>query len=541
MCPISLAARRQISHNGSSPGSDTMEAKRSNPVHYSVPRYIHQRRWWLIPLLLWIGGSMLYFHGHLRDMQQQLTAVGIEGARNMFRMVVLTRDWNSSHGGVYVPVTPTVQPNPYLDHPQRDITTTDGVEMTMINPAYMTRLIGEMAATDDSTIFRLTSLKPIRPANLADAWESRQLERFEQGIRESWSVENGESGGQQLRYMAPLVVKESCLVCHAQQGYRLGDIRGGISVTQDYAPIGNALAKHRAELLKSTLATCLLIALLGWALLELLRRRWIELAGKIEEVESTHRQLLQSEKLAAIGQLAAGVAHEINNPVGFVNSNLGTLGKYGQQMIDLLDKCRQGQASEADFAAFDYDYLRGDLPALLKESRDGLERVRRIVADLKDFSRIDQANEQDFDLDRGLESTLNVVWNELKYKATVVREFGNPPPVRCIGAQINQVALNLLVNAGQAIAEHGTITVRSGFDDSEVWFEISDSGCGMTADVLPHIFEPFYTTRPVGQGTGLGLALSYDIVRKHGGRLEVDSEPGRGSRFRVNLPRSDRA
>lgn len=518
-----------------------MEAQRSNPALHRVPRYIRQRRWWLIPLLLWIGGSALYFQGHMHDMRQQLTAVGIEGARNMFRMVVLTRNWNSSHGGVYVPVTPQIQPNPYLDHPRRDVTTTDGVAMTMINPAYMTRLIGEMAAADDSTVFRLTSLKPIRPANQADPWESRQLERFEQGVSESWSVENGEGGGRQLRYMAPLVVKESCLACHAVQGYHVGDIRGGISVTQDYTPIDSAIARHRGELIKTTLAACLLISLLGWALLEQLRRRWIELAGKIDEVESTHRQLLQSEKLAAIGQLAAGVAHEINNPVGFVNSNLGTLGKYGQQMIDLLDKCRRGEAAEADFAAFDYDYLRGDLPALLQESRDGLERVRRIVADLKDFARIDQSDAEDFDLDRGLESTLNVVWNELKYKATVTREFGKPPPVRCIGAQINQVALNLLVNAGQAIVEHGTITVRSGFNDETVWFEVIDSGCGMSAEVLPHIFEPFYTTRPAGKGTGLGLALAYDIVRKHGGRIEVDSELGRGSRFRVTLPRTDRA
>lgn len=517
-----------------------MEAQRSNPFLHRVPRYIRQRRWWLLPLLLWIAGSVLYFQGHLRDMQQQLTAVSIEGARNMFRMVVLTRNWNSSHGGVYVPVTPAIQPNPYLDHPRRDVTTTDGVAMTMINPAYMTRLIGEMAAVDDSTVFRLTSLKPIRPANQADPWESRQLERFEQGVRESWSVEKSDGGGRLLRYMAPLVVQESCLACHAVQGYRVGDIRGGISVTLDYTPIDSALTRHRGELLLSTISTCLLISLLGWTLLELLRRRWIELAGKIDEVESSHRQLLQSEKLAAIGHLAAGVAHEINNPVGFVNSNLGTLGQYSQQMMELLDKCRKGEASEADFAAVDYDYLRGDLPALLRESREGLERVRRIVADLKDFARIDQSDEQDFDLDQGLESTLNVLSNELKYKATVTREFGNPPPVRCIGAQINQVALNLLVNAGQAIAEHGAITVRSGHDKNTVWFEVADNGCGMTTEVLPHIFEPFYTTRPVGQGTGLGLALAYDIVRKHGGRIEVDSELGRGSRFRVSLPRTDR-
>jgi two-component system, NtrC family, sensor kinase len=217
------------------------------------------------------------------------------------------------------------------------------------------------------------------------------------------------------------------------------------------------------------LGTFLLISGLGWLLLELLRRRWLELASKIHEVEEAQRQLLQSEKLASIGQLAAGVAHEINNPVGFVNSNLGSLRNYSQQMLALLEKCRHGQASEADFHAVDFDYLRSDVLELLQESQDGLGRVTRIVNDLKDFSRVDRTEEQDFDLNSGLESTLNVVWNELKYKAEVIRDYGEIPLLRCVGAQINQVAMNLLLNAAHAIADTarshcapGTMRIRCG-------------------------------------------------------------------------------
>ena len=248
-------------------------------------------------------------------------------------------------------------------------------------------------------------------------------------------------------------------------------------------------------------------------------------------------QLLQSEKMASIGVLAAGVAHEINNPVGFVGSNLGTLKSYSEDLVALLEACRAGRATEADFAAADFDYLKTDLAELIRESRDGLERVRKIVADLKDFSRVDRAEWQEADLNAGIECTLNVVWNELKYKADVVRAYDpSLPRVACLPAQINLVAMNLLVNAAHAIAERGVITVRTGHDADWAWIEVEDNGTGMPPEVLKHIFDPFYTTKPVGKGTGLGLSISYDIVRKHGGRIDVTSEPGHGSCFRVCLP-----
>ncbi|MFZ2853214.1 MAG: histidine kinase [Rhodocyclaceae bacterium] len=267
----------------------------------------------------------------------------------------------------------------------------------------------------------------------------------------------------------------------------------------------------------------------------------------IGQLEDAHSQLLQSEKMASIGQLAAGVAHEINNPIGFVNSNLGTLSNYVNQLLQLIDLYETGRPLLATDPALhgrirdarelaDLDFLREDIGQLIAESIDGTARVRRIVQDLRDFSRIDSAEWQWADLHAGLESTLNVVWNEIKYKADIVREFGTLPLVECRPSQLNQVFMNLLVNAAQAIAERGTITLRSGCADGNVWISIGDTGKGIPPELLSRIFDPFFTTKPVGKGTGLGLSVSYGIVDKHGGRIEVQSQAGQGSTFTICLP-----
>ncbi|HJV92825.1 MAG TPA: ATP-binding protein [Azonexus sp.] len=274
------------------------------------------------------------------------------------------------------------------------------------------------------------------------------------------------------------------------------------------------------------------------------KQRQEELIKKLEEAQN---QLLQSEKMASIGQLAAGVAHEINNPVGFVNSNLGTLQRYVNNMLMLLAAYEQLEESLVDNLLIDIRqlkkdvdaaYMREDVGILLTESLEGLQRVRRIVQDLKDFSHVDNAELERVKLETGLESTLNVVWNELKYKAKVVKEFGDTPQIECFPSQLNQVFMNLLINAAHAIEDHGQITIRTGHDEENVWVEVEDTGKGIAPENIGRIFEPFFTTKPVGKGTGLGLSLSYGIVNKHNGRIEVTSEVGRGSAFRVVLPRS---
>ncbi len=280
-----------------------------------------------------------------------------------------------------------------------------------------------------------------------------------------------------------------------------------------------------------------------WQANQTMAREQQELTELLKKVEEAQNQLLQSEKMAAIGQLAAGVAHEINHPVGFVNSNIGTLKTYTEQLLALV-AAHEAVAAGGDPALLaearrkaDLEFLKEDLPQLIKESQDGLGRVTRIVQDLKDFSHVDESSQQEADLNAGIESTLNVVWNEIKYKAEVDRQLGEVPPVHCVPAQINQVFMNILVNAAQAIETRGTITLRSGTQNDYAWFEIEDTGKGMPEDVRKRIFEPFFTTKPVGKGTGLGLSISYDIiVKKHGGSLDVISTPGKGTCFRIMLP-----
>lgn len=276
-------------------------------------------------------------------------------------------------------------------------------------------------------------------------------------------------------------------------------------------------------------------------------RRTQELEASNKKLQETRNQLLQSEKMASIGQLAAGVAHEINNPVGYISSNFSTLNRYLADLFRLLaayeqreggfSKNEDHEAIQAIKEEINVEFLKKDVNDLMAESQEGITRVKQIVQDLKDFSHVDEAEWQWTGLHKGLDSTLNIVNHELKYKAEVMKEYGDIPQVECIASHLNQVFMNLLVNAAQAIEEQGVITIRTGTEGTDwVWVEISDTGKGMTPDDLKRIFDPFYTTKSVGQGTGLGLSLSYSIVQKHGGRIEVDSELGQGTTFRVWLP-----
>ena len=273
------------------------------------------------------------------------------------------------------------------------------------------------------------------------------------------------------------------------------------------------------------------------------RQHQAELIIKLEEAQN---QLIQSEKMASIGQLAAGVAHEINNPVGFIKSNLGTLQRYVADIAKVLKaysavESELGEGARAGVSKLkndlELDFLQEDLDALLVETNAGVQRVQDIVRDLKNFSHVGSSDFVFANLEAGLDSTLNVVWNELKYKAKVVKEYSGIPELMCAPSQLNQVFLNLLVNASQAIEEQGQITIRTTSTNDKVCIEIEDTGCGIPPESLSRIFEPFFTTKPVGKGTGLGLSLSYGIVKKHRGWIEVSSEVGKGTRFSVILPR----
>lgn len=278
-----------------------------------------------------------------------------------------------------------------------------------------------------------------------------------------------------------------------------------------------------------------------------LQQRHAELRQAYLRLNGAQEKLLQSEKMASIGQLAAGVAHEINNPIGYVHSNLGSLQEYLRSLFTLIEAYERALRAPDPKALipeiddirnrFDIDFISRDLPQLMAESREGIERVTRIVRDLKDFSYSGREESWKLvDLHSGLESTINIIWNELKYKVTLDRHYGNLPLVECLPSELNQVYMNLLLNAGQAIGERGTIVVSTGQDGEEVWIEFKDSGAGIPADLLQRIFDPFFTTKPVGSGTGLGLSISYGIINKHHGRIDVTSAVGEGSTFRIVIP-----
>jgi len=257
-----------------------------------------------------------------------------------------------------------------------------------------------------------------------------------------------------------------------------------------------------------------------------------------QQLKLANSQLLQSEKMAAIGQLAAGVAHEINNPIGFVASNLKTLADYVRQLLSLVDEMSEWGGLELEVLKekYDYAFIRDDISGLLHDSNDGVERVKKIISSLRNFSHVGDEAFAETDLHEGIESTLNMVNNEIKYKAEIIKEFATIPPLECIGPQINQVIMNLLVNAAQSIEGFGSITLRTHSSEGEVCIEIEDTGSGMTPEITKRIFDPFFTTKAVGKGTGLGLSLSFNIIEKHHGRITVSSTPGIGSCFKIHLP-----
>lgn len=501
----------------------------------NIPRFMSQRARWLVLLALWIGAVGWSLHSSIDDIRRHNQDVVTEGARNMFRMVVLTRLWNSQHGGVYVAVDEQTKPNPYLKHPLRDISDNHGRQLTLINPAYMTRLISELAKQDEGVVFRITSLKPVNPRNTADDWEHNALEAFERGIPEVSGFESHGSDGLKHRYMAPLLVVDACLKCHAAQGYQVGDVRGGISVTQRYEPF---LAAARPSERQAWIIHGLIFFLVTggvWWLLEQLRRRWEDLLGKIAEVETARDELVQSEKLASLGRMVAGFAHEINTPIGVA---VGAVTN-SEHTLDEIDRLLGSEeVSEDD--------LRAALATLRQGDELAMSNLRRAAALVQSFKRtsIDQSadHERIFSLRELIEDVLHSLQNQLKrLPVSVTVDCPENLKIDGLPGLLEQLMTNLLMNSVthgfDQGAQSGNISIQAKRQGERLILSYADTGVGMTPDVLSHLFEPFFTTRRGQGGSGLGMYICHNIVKaKLGGTIACQSKAGEGVHFLIDVP-----
>ncbi|MBI5905017.1 MAG: DUF3365 domain-containing protein [Deltaproteobacteria bacterium] len=587
-------------------------------------------------------------------------------ARSAFNKDLVYRRWAAGQGGVYVPPTDRTPPNPYLAHiPDRDVVTTDGKRLTLMNPAYMTRQVHELGREQYGARGHITSLRPIRPGNAPDAWETKVLRTFEAGAKEAVSVE-AMDGVPFLRLMRPLVVEAGCLKCHASQGYRQGDIRGGISVSIQYGPYLAAIGKERFQ----SLTAHLLIGILGlagvWAgnvslrrsermlrereelfrsqfeqhaavkLIvdpdtggivdanpaaarfygwprERLRRMKIgeintlppeELAEKLREVgsgaggryEFRHRradgsvrdvevystriqakgrgylhsivhdvtdrkrgeeerkrlesELAQSEKMESIGRLAGGVAHDFNNMLMVILAHsemaigkIGTEESVREDLVEIRNAAERSAVLTRQMLAFARKQAVAPVVLDLNATVEGMfAMLRRLMGEPVVLDLNATVEGMFAMLRRLMGEEIDVVW---------LPQAGLWP-VKMDPGQIDQILANLCANARDAIAGVGKVTIRTenasldgafcarhpgSVPGEYVVLSVGDDGSGMDKEILERLFEPFFTTKEVGRGTGLGLATVYGIVRQNNGVIEVDSEPGDGTVFRIYLPR----
>lgn len=317
-----------------------------------------------------------------------------------------------------------------------------------------------------------------------------------------------------------------------EQGFRCGAVD---YITKPVSP----------PLVKARVAAQLLLKSAREELKRQVTLKTSELKEALQELKTSQEQIIQQEKLAAIGQLAAGVAHEINNPTGFISSNLNSLTRYVGKLQVFLEAIEQATASSEEQIIIDLkelrkklkiDFILGDIKDLIEESNEGIDRIKKIVMGLKNFTRKDQDELVAVDINDCLENTLSIIWNELKYKAVVEKDYGELPETMVFPQQLSQIFMNLLVNAAHAIEDHGTITIKTRHINETIIVDITDTGCGIADENLSKIFEPFFTTKELGKGTGLGMSIASEIIKKHGGEISVESELGRGTTFSVSLP-----
>ncbi len=460
-----------------------------------------------------IGGLLIFGIFQIRHVQREMAK---NEALANFNKDLALRSWAARHGGVYVPATDETPPNPYLSHvSERDITTPSGKSLTLMNPAYILRQTMDNYESLYGVRGHITSLKHFRPETAPDEWEKSALKQFQRGVPEV-SDFTAIDGKPFFRYMSPMIATKECLKCHGHQGYKVGDVRGGVSVS---VPMALYLANQWRQITTYTISFSLLW-ILGLVGIVIATQR---LKRKIRETKLMEKQLLQSEKLASVGELAAGVAHEINNPInGVIN--------YAQILIDEA----KGQADEF-----------GIPQRIMKEA----ERVAGIVKNLLDFARKSDDKPSPSAVGDIIADTLELVGKQLNNDGIIlVLDIQNDlPKVNVNSLKIQQVFVNLFSNARYAlnhkypkVHEDKILTIESKLVNAHerqfVQTIFHDRGTGISPGSIDRVCDPFFSEKPQGKGTGLGLSISYGIVREQGGHLSFESEKGEYTKAIVDLP-----
>ncbi|MEI6746986.1 MAG: ATP-binding protein [Methylococcaceae bacterium] len=427
--------------------------------------------------------------------------------------------------------------NEYLENPRRVIETVEKEKLVLLNPAYMTRQIAELVATDPKLHLRLhiTSLNPIRPQNLADTWETEALKKFETGQQEIASVEV-ENGQRYLRYMSPLMVTDSCLTCHAKQGYKLGDVRGGISVSLQMNSIDKSMHYEMVASVISHIVSYSLLIIISWGLIELLAKRWRALNDNIETLKATRNELVENEKMASLGRLVSGFAHEINTPVGIA---VGAISHDDETIATIKSLLAKEEVTEQELTQ-QLDYLsEGHYLALanLRRAADLVQRFKR--------TSIDRSSQQkrEYQPAELIQDVLTTLHNSLKRTAINV-EINCPEQLKLYGTPglLEQILTNLITNSISHGFDNGNragnIKINvSQSSEKRLIIDYQDNGIGMNEYVKQQAFEPFFTTSRGKGGSGLGLYVIYNIVTQQmAGTIQITSAPNIGVRFYIECP-----
>ncbi len=492
-------------------------------------RELSLARYLLAAGVLWSLAMAASLAWNLHQSHHAFLELALVEARSAFQKDLLYRRWNALRGGVYVEADAATPPNPWLAGvPGRDVETTDGRHLTLISPAYMTRQVHELGAARSEPTGHITSRRPLRPGNAADPWEEAALLRLEAGATEV-QEEQEEAGGDHLRFMGRLLVEERCLRCHAAQGYEVGQVRGGISVD---VPLGPYLVAERRQAWHLAGWHALLWALGAAGLVLGGRRLALRVAEREAALASLHeaeRQLARARRLEAIGQLAGGLAHDLNNALAPILTHAGAA----------LEDAPSGSE------------LREDMASVVESALRARGLVRRLLA----FARRQPMEVGPLDLSEVVSALAPMLRDAAGRRVTLELALARDlPPVEADRGQVETLLVNLASNGRDAMAGGGTFRVATAAVELDgpaaralelqpgrhVSLTVSDTGAGMTPEVLAHVFEPFFTTKEVGAGSGLGLASVHGVVQQLGGAIEVESAPGRGATFRVLLPAGQR-